>query len=239
MLTVDENNILIRRSRERGSTQLGWLGSKHSFSFGSYCDPNFVGYRSLRVINEDIVDPGKGFESHPHRSMEILSYVISGELEHKDSLGNGRVIQAGEFQYMSAGSGVIHSEYNPSNANSVHFIQIWIEPRNQGGVPRYEERDTNHYASSNSLSLLASPDGREGSVAMRQDTLVYLGKLAVDDQLSVSSSASNSYSWLQMIKGKLKINCHELQPGDGASIEKQNMTLQALSACEFLLFRLS
>lgn len=183
--------ILKRPSLDRGYSDFGWLKSRHSFSFGQYHDPEFMGFRSLRVINEDKVSPGKGFGSHPHDSMEIVSYVVEGELEHKDSLGNGRVIRAGEFQYMSAGSGVVHSEFNPSAENPVHFLQIWLIPQEAGGEPRYRDFDTSQRRKENGLAVLASPDGREDSAAIRQDAEIHFGHLAAGKTLSLKPTSGS------------------------------------------------
>ena len=184
MNAIHNIQVTRRPSEERGLTDIGWLDSRHSFSFGGYADPKYVGFRSLRVINEDKVAPGKGFGEHLHRSMEILSYVVDGALEHKDSLGNGRVIKAGEFQYMSAGSGVLHSEFNPQSDKPTHFLQIWIQPREQGGEPRYRDFDTAEKRIKNGLFLLASSDGEQDSAAIRQDAQIHFGDLAAEAPLS-------------------------------------------------------
>ena len=202
-------------------------------------DPEHVGFRSLRVINEDTVAPGRGFGEHPHRSMEILSYVVEGELEHKDSLGNGRVIKAGEFQYMSAGSGVLHSEFNPQPDKSTHFLQIWIQPRNQGGEPRYQDFDTMEKRVKDGLFLLASPDGEAGSAAIRQDAQIHFGDLAAGSTIEVSADEKYPFAWIQVIKGGLKIESTELAAGDGAAIEGSAFAIEGAEDAEFILFRLS
>src|SRR5947207_7182997 len=156
--------IVKRPAGARGQTELGWLHSRHTFSFGNYFDPDNMGFRSLRVINDDVVEPGGGFGQHPHRDAEIFSYVIEGELEHKDSMGNGRVIKAGDLQYMSAGRGVLHSEFNPSPANPVHFLQVWLMPKTPGGQPRYAEKALSTAAQANALTLLFATESRDGAV---------------------------------------------------------------------------
>ena len=228
-----------RNAEDRGSTRIGWLNSKHSFSFGNYMDPEHVGYRSLRVINEDKVKPGEGFGTHPHRSMEILSYVVSGELEHKDSLGNGRIIKAGEFQYMSAGTGVLHSEFNPSEENPVHFLQIWIQPQQQGGEPRYKDFNTTEKRVKNGLFLLASPDGENDSAEIRQNAQVYFGDLDRGHSIEVAENAAYKHAWVQIISGSVTLSGTELKAGDGASVEGDTFTIEGKETAEFILFRLS
>src|SRR6266481_3199539 len=176
--------IVKRPAGERGRTELGWLHSRHTFSFGGYFDPDQMGFRSLRVINDDVVEPGKGFGEHPHRDAEIFSYVIEGELEHKDSMGNGRVVKAGDLQYISAGNGVLHSEFNPSPKNRVHFLQIWLMPQESGGKPRYAEKALGKDAKPNSLTLLFAREPRDGAVEIRADADIYFGKLDSGKQLA-------------------------------------------------------
>ncbi len=233
--------INVRKSEERGKTNIGWLDSRHSFSFGNYHDPEHMGYRSLRVINEDKVEPGQGFGTHPHRSMEILSYVVEGSLEHKDSMGNGRVIRAGEFQYMSAGDGVMHSEFNPSPDEKVHFLQIWIQPREKGGEPRYRDFDTASRRQTNGLALLASPDGAQDSAEIRQDAQIYFGHLEPGKSILVPGGSPYPYAWLQLIRGRVEISGETvLDAGDGACTELPDFTVTAADAeSEFILFRLS
>lgn len=239
MTTTPNLHIQKRPSAQRGVTNLGWLNSRHSFSFGDYIDESFVGFRSLRVINEDFVAPGKGFGTHPHRSMEILSYVVDGELQHKDSLGNGRTIRTGEFQYMSAGSGVLHSEFNPQADKPVHFLQIWIQPRTQGGAPRYRDFNTQEKRVKNGLFLLASPDGEADSAEIRQDAQILFGDLSAGASLAVSEDKKYPYSWVQIIKGTVEIGGITLEAGDGAAIQEPAFSIQGNSEAEFLLFRLS
>jgi redox-sensitive bicupin YhaK (pirin superfamily) len=232
-------SISKRPSEDRGETNIGWLESKHSFSFGGYMDPNYIGFRNLRVINEDKVAPGKGFGEHPHQSMEILSYVVEGELAHKDSMGNGRVIKAGEFQYMSAGSGVSHSEFNPQPNKQTHFLQIWIQPADSGGEPRYQDFNTTEKRVKNGLFLLASPDGASGSAEIRQNVQVYFGDIAAQATIEVSSDSNYPFAWVQVIKGGIRIEATDLSAGDGAAIEGDNFMIKGVESSEFLLFRLS
>jgi len=233
------NTIKIRRSAERGHADHGWLDARHSFSFGDYYDPDHTSYRSLRVINEDRIAPGKGFGTHPHSDMEIFTYLISGELEHKDSMGNGRVIKAGEFQYMSAGSGVMHSERNPSSSDAAHLLQIWITPSQAGGDPAYADMDTNALKKKNALTLFASGNGRDGSVKMRQNAEIYFGQLDKGAEITHPSSATLPYVWIQIIKGSLNASGSILHAGDSAAINHTELHLLAESDAEFLFFLLA
>lgn len=236
MQTSTPSQVITRRSKDRFHSDLGWLNSRHSFSFGEHYDPEHMGYRSLRVINDDTVAPGKGFGTHGHSSMEIFSYVISGQLEHKDSLGNGRIIKAGEFQYMSAGAGVKHSEFNPSSDEPVQFLQIWITPTHEGGEPRYADFDTKPLRKANGLTLLASPTGRESSFGIRQHAEIHFGHLESGASLTPESKFSHHY--LHLIKGEIKIAGETLTAGDGASF-REVPEIQALVETEFLFFALS
>src|SRR5712691_2174186 len=175
----------IRKADERGHAEHGWLDTYHTFSFADYYDPQWMGFRSLRVINDDLVMPGMGFGTHPHHDMEIITYILSGSLEHKDSMGNGRVIRAGELQYMAAGTGVLHSEFNPSPTEPVHLLQIWIVPDKKGLQPRYAEK-TGSQLPGGRLNLVASKTGRDGSIAINQDADLYLAKLSAGDEVSHS-----------------------------------------------------
>lgn len=228
--------VSIRRANDRFHSDLGWLDSWHTFSFGQHYDPAHQGFRSLRVINDDIVAPGKGFGTHPHSSMEIFTYIIAGELEHKDSMGNGRVIKAGEFQYMSAGSGVEHSEFNPSSTEPVHLLQIWITPTSSGGEPRYADFDTKPLRQANGLTLLASPTGRDSSFGIRQHAEVHFGHL--DATKTLEPVTQYSHHFLHLIKGALAVNGEPLNPGDGAAIMGP-LSLEAQTDSEFILFALS
>jgi len=244
MKTPQNIRIFKRPSEDRGETNIGWLDSKHSFSFGSYMDASCVGFRSLRTINEDKITAKKGFSPHPHQSMEIFSYVVDGELAHKDTLGNGRIIRAGEFQYMSAGSGVKHSEFNPQSDKPTHFIQIWIQPREYGGEPRYQDSDTTKNRIQNGLLLLVSPDGEKGSIEIRQDAQIYFGDLKAEASIEVPADEKYPYSWIQMIRGAVKVEGIDLVAGDGAGIEGTEnegpaFTIISTADAEFLLFRLS
>jgi redox-sensitive bicupin YhaK (pirin superfamily) len=235
----NEPTVVKRSSAERGTTELGWLHSRHTFSFGGYFDPDHMGFRSLRVINDDVVEPGKGFGQHPHRDAEIFSYVIEGELEHKDSMGNGRVIKAGDLQYISAGQGVLHSEFNPSRKNPVHFLQIWLMPRTTGGKPRYAEKVLGKDAKPNALTLLFAGEPREGAVEIRADADIYFGKLDAGKQL-VHRPTTGRGQWVHVIAGELMLLGQNLKLGDGMAIENAtSLELQSKSGTEFLLFDLN
>jgi redox-sensitive bicupin YhaK (pirin superfamily) len=227
----------IRRGNERGHLNHGWLDTYHTFSFGDYYDRNYMGYRSLRVINEDYVAPGRGFGMHPHRDMEILTYVLEGRLEHRDSLGNGAVIRPGIVQYMSAGSGIRHSEFNPSPDEPVHLMQIWIEPREHGAPPRYEERAFGE--DGDGLRLIASPDGRDGSIAIRQDARVLAGRLTSGRDASLTLDAER-HAWVQVLQGGVHVNGADLAAGDAAAISgEQAVALRADDDAEVLVFDLT
>ncbi len=228
----------IRRSNERGHFDHGWLDTYHTFSFGDYYDPRFMRFKSLRVINEDRVAPGQGFGRHPHRDMEILTYVLSGELEHRDSLGNGAVIRPGEVQYMAAGTGIEHSEFNPSASEPVHLIQIWITPDRKGIPPRYEQRPFPAISSAGELALLASPDGRRESIRINQDADVLATTLKTG-QRTRHALAPGRAAWIQVLRGQLQIDGVTLEAGDGASvIEQRSLDIVALRDAELLLFDL-
>ncbi len=232
--------LSVRRSEDRGHANHGWLETHHTFSFGDYYDPAHMGYRSLRVINDDLVAPSGGFPTHPHRSMEIFTYIIAGQLQHEDSMGNGRVIKAGEFQYMSAASGVQHSEFNPSPDEMVHLLQIWITPDEPGGDPRYADMDANQLRQPNALALLASPDGRHGSMGIRQNAEIHFGQLDAGQTLTVPPSELDG-AWVHVIRGGIMILDGTLNPGDSASIDHSasGFPIAATEDAEFLLFRLS
>ena len=234
--------ITVRPRNERGTANFGWLDSRHTFSFGNYYDPNHMGFASLRVINEDKVTPGQGFGTHSHRDMEIISYVLSGALEHKDSMGNGSVIRPGDVQRMSAGTGVAHSEFNASNTEPVHFLQIWLLPNQAGLPPSYEEKNFAETQKSGQLTLVGSPDGRDGSVTIHQDVNLYLGNLDRNqdnsDRLTYTID-SNRAIWIQVTKGSVLLNDNTtLEAGDGAAIVNEKaieIVIQSDSA-EVLLF---
>ncbi len=231
--------IRVRRSGERGRVDYGWLDTRHTFSFGEYYDPAHMGFRSLRVINEDRVVGGAGFPPHGHRDMEIVSYVVEGALEHKDSLGTGSIIRPGEVQRMSAGKGVMHSEYNPSQTEPMHFLQIWILPDALGLPPSYEQKAFPEAERTGSLRVLASPDGRDGSVTIHQNALLYGTLLAAGEKI-VHAFGPGRAGWLQVIRGDLEVNGTRLSPGDGASlVDETQVTLQAATEVEALLFDLA
>jgi quercetin 2,3-dioxygenase len=232
--------ITIRPQDQRGVAKFNWLDSRHSFSFGNYYDSQQMGFASLRVINEDKVMPGKGFGTHGHQDMEIISYVLTGELEHKDSMGNGSVIRSGDVQRMSAGTGVRHSEFNASDTNLVHFLQIWILPDTTGLEPSYEEKNFSSEIQQGQLTLVGSRDGRDGSITIHQDVNLYLGSLTKNDRLTYQIK-DNRGIWLQVAKGEVKLNEQLLQAGDGAAITDQTEIAIAgnSSDAEFLLFDLA
>lgn len=229
----------IRKAADRGYADHGWLKSYHTFSFSDYYDPDHMGFRSLRVINEDRVSPGQGFPTHPHQNMEIVSYVLEGALEHQDSMGNGSVIRPGDVQRMSAGSGVAHSEYNHSDKDSVHFLQIWILPGEQGIQTSYEQKHFSEADKQDQLRLVASPDGRENSVTIHQDAQIFASVLDAGAQLS-HQVPPNRHAWIQVVRGNLNLNGEELAEGDGVEIsEPINLEFNASKKSEFLLFDLA
>lgn len=229
----------IRLSEDRGHVDVGWLKSRHTFSFGDYCDPRFMGFGALRVINEDRAAPGKGFGRHAHQDMEILSWVLSGELEHKDSMGSGAVIRPGELQRMSAGTGVTHSEFNTSGTKPVHFLQIWLIPERQGLAPSYEQRAFAPTDLQDRLCLIASHDGRHGSVVVHQDVQLHAARLAEGREVSFVPAADRRV-WLQVTRGALRVGGHDFHAGDAAAwIRPENITIRALESSEVLLFDLA
>ena len=232
--------ITVRQSQARGRAKFGWLDSKHTFSFGSYYDPNHMGFGNLRVINEDKVQPGKGFETHSHRDMEIISYVLKGELEHKDSIGNGSVIRPGDVQRMSAGTGIVHSEFNASSSEPVHFLQIWIMPEKAGIEPSYEQKHFSWAEKQGKLKLVASPDGRDNSVKIHQDANLYVAVLNQGESVNYLSDNNRSL-WLQIARGSVNINGKTLQAGDGAGItQESDLTIAGTTDdTEILLFDLA
>jgi len=228
----------IRRSGDRGLADHGWLRSFHTFSFADYYDPKNMGFRALRVINEDRVEPGRGFGTHSHRDMEILSYVLEGELSHKDSIGNGSVIRPGDVQRMSAGTGVLHSEFNPSKSHGVHFLQIWIVPDRAGYAPSYEQKSFSTEERAGKLRLVASPDGREGSVTIHQDAKLYAGTFG-DGQRVHYDLGPGRYAWLHVARGSVDVQGEKLNAGDAAAIEQSGpIDIAAASGAEVLLFDL-
>ena len=230
--------IELRKSADRGHANHGWLDSHHSFSFGDYRDPRHVQYSVLRVINEDRVVPGAGFPTHGHRDMEIVTYVLDGALEHKDSLGTGSVIRPGDVQRMSAGTGVRHSEYNASQSEPVHFLQIWIVPKQKGSAPSYEQKNFTPATLADQLRLIASPDGRERSVTLQQDALIYATKLSGQSALTHTLPAGRKV-YVQVARGSLQVNGTTVQTGDGVKIEKETqIVLSSGQSAEALLFDL-
>jgi len=212
--------INIRSANERGRADFGWLDSRHTFSFGDYHDPAHMGFGPLRVINEDRVQPGQGFGTHGHRDMEILSYVLEGALEHKDSIGTGSVIRPGDVQIMSAGTGIRHSEFNASSTEPVHFLQIWVLPDREGVAPRYDQKRFSDARKRGRLLLVGSSDGRDGSVVIHQDVEIMAAILAPSEAVS-RSLLPKRRAWLQIVRGAVDINGQRLAAGDGAAIEDE------------------
>lgn len=233
------SELTIRRAEDRGHADHGWLKSNHTFSFADYYDPAYMGFRSLRVINDDRVAPGRGFGTHPHRDMEIFSYVLEGALEHKDSLGNGRVLKPGQIQLMSAGLGVTHSEFNPSPAEPLHFLQIWIQPTARGLTPGYTEWLPKPEQADEPKVLVISADGRDGSATIQQDADIYRIRLKPGQTVTHDLAAGRG-AWLQIAEGALTLNGAGLQTGDGASTEQAGtLTLTATQPTEAILFDLN
>ena len=231
--------ITPRHATDRGSVNLGWLHSKHTFSFGSYHDPKNMGFGSLRVINEDRVEAGQGFATHAHNDMEIISYIITGALEHKDSMGNGSVMASGDIQRITAGTGVTHSEFNHSNDEQVHFLQIWIEPQEKSLEPGYEQKNFAREDKTDQLRLAVSQSGRDGSLTIHQDADLYCTVMSPGSALSHTFSAGRR-GWLQVIRGSVALNKLSLKPGDGASIEDiSEVRLTTDEETELLLFDLA
>lgn len=230
--------ISLRRSEERGHTQLDWLDSYHTFSFGDYYDPNYVGYRALRVINEDRIVPGAGFPAHVHREMEILTYVIDGAVAHRDSTGTSSVIRAGEVQRMSAGSGVSHSEYNASKTEPAHFLQIWIVPDQPGLEPGYEQGSTELEKSNGRWTVIASKKNSHAAVTIHQDADLALAQLTGGQRLAYRLRQGR-HAWLQLVRGSVSLNETPLQAGDGAAVESETiLEVATVGSAEVLLFDL-
>ena len=231
--------LAIRLAAERGHVDHGWLDTRHTFSFADYHDPAHMGFRALRVINEDRVRPGAGFQTHGHRDMEILSYVLAGGLEHRDSTGTGSVIRPGDVQRMSAGTGVTHSEFNPSAEERLHLLQIWILPERAGLAPEYEQKAFSAAEKRGRLRLLASPDGADGSVTLHQDARLY-GALLAPGQEAAHALAPDRHAWVQVAKGALRLNGEALRQGDGAAISGEtDLRFAAEEESEILLFDLA
>ena len=240
-ITSPSRTVTKRPAGERGQANHGWLQARFTFSFSEYFDPDHMGFQSLRVMNNDTIQAGGGFPKHPHSDMEIFTYVIEGQLAHQDSMGNGSTIEAGDLQYMSAGSGVTHSEYNPSSDNSTHLYQVWLQPSENGGEPRYAEKKLGASAAPNALTLLFSGDGRDDSTAIRQNAEISFGRLDAGSGLEIPASEERPHVWLQVISGEVKIAGETLGTADGVAIQNDSASIpvEATAKTKFLLFRLS
>ncbi len=231
--------ITIRKAEDRGHANHGWLDSYHTFSFANYYDPSYMGFRSLRVINEDRVSAGAGFGTHGHRDMEIITYVLEGELEHKDSIGTGSVIKPGEVQRMSAGTGIMHSEFNHSKTDSVHLLQIWLLPEKQGLPASYEQHDFSPAKTPGKLHLVAAKDGREGALTVHQDADLYAAVLEPNQGVFYTLKPQR-HAWIQVARGAISLNGLLLEKGDGAAInEETEIVIESTTDAEFLLFDLA
>jgi redox-sensitive bicupin YhaK (pirin superfamily) len=231
--------IAIRQATARGHAHHGWLDTYHTFSFAGYRDPAHMGFRALRVINEDTVQPGQGFGEHPHNDMEIVTYVLEGALAHQDSMGNGEVVRAGEFQRMSAGTGITHSEFNPSRDEPVHLYQIWLFPIRKGIEPSYEQKRFAEEERRNRLQLVASHDAAEGSLLIHQDVQIYLSTLDNEQQVT-HTLGDGRHAWLQVLHGAVSLNGQHLKAGDGAAISGERLVvMQANGTAEVMLFDLA
>lgn len=231
--------MIIRRDQERGHANHGWLDSYHTFSFANYYDRNYMGFRQLRVINEDRISGGGGFGTHPHRDMEIITYLVEGALEHHDSMGNHSVIRAGEVQRMSAGTGIAHSEYNHSKTDTVHLLQIWILPDQTGIQPSYEQNYYSEAEKRGNLRLIVSPEAQENSLKIHQNMSLYASILEVGESVEYPLT-ENRHAWIQVVKGEIDLNDHTLKSGDGVAVsEETNLQIKARSSAEFLLFDLA
>ena len=231
--------ITIRKAQDRGHANHGWLDTWHTFSFGSYQDRNHIRFRSLRVMNEDRVAPGKGFGTHPHNDMEIVTYVLSGALEHKDSMGNGEVLRPGEFQRMTAGTGITHSEFNPSLTEPVHLYQIWLYPEQSGLTPSYEQKAFPQTERHNRLRLAASRDAAEGSLTIHTDARIDLAELQSDHTVQ-HELVPGRHAWLQVLRGRVTLNGSDLETSDGAAVSDEvELRITATQDAEILLFDLA
>jgi len=231
--------IVIRRADDRGYADHGWLQARHTFSFAGYRDREHMGFRSLRVMNEDRVAPGQGFGTHPHNDMEIVTYVLEGAIEHRDSMGNGAVLRPGEFQHMSAGTGITHSEFNPSDSEPLHLYQIWLYPREEGIQPTYDQKRFDDAEMTNRLRVVASPEGEEGSLTIQQDAKIYLSKLGMEQSLK-HSLAPGRHAWLQVLRGGVALNGQDLHTGDGAAVsEETELNIVGSTDAEIMLFDLA
>lgn len=231
--------ITVRKAEDRGHANHGWLDTYHTFSFANYYDPKHMGFRALRVINEDRVSPTAGFGTHGHRDMEIITYVLEGALEHKDNIGNGSVIQPGEVQRMTAGTGILHSEFNHSETEAVHLLQIWLLPDQNGLSPSYEQRNFAPAKNPGKLHLVAAKDGREGAVTVNQDVALYAAVLQKGDRLSYTLQPQR-HAWIQVARGAITLNGLSLDTSDGAAISNETeVVIEATQDAEFLLFDLA
>jgi len=231
--------IAVRPARERGCFDHGWLKTCHTFSFAGYHDPSHMGFRSLRVMNEDHVAPGMGFGTHPHRDMEIVTYVLEGALEHKDSMGNGEVLRPSEFQRMTAGTGITHSEFNPSADEPVHLYQIWLLPDKKGNTPSYEQKSFERNERIDQWQVVASPDGRDGALTIHQDAVIHLAEMNRETDLSFAFGAGR-HGWLQVLRGKVEFAGQTLSAGDGVALsEEPTLSLSSPSGAELMLFDLA
>ena len=231
--------ITVRKAEDRGHANHGWLDTYHTFSFANYYDPKHMGFRALRVINEDRVSPTAGFGTHGHRDMEIITYVLEGALEHKDNIGNGSVIQPGEVQRMTAGTGILHSEFNHSETEAVHLLQIWLLPAQNGLSPSYEQRNFSPAKTPGKLHLVAAKDGREGAVTVHQDVDLYAAVLQKGDRISYTLKPQR-HAWIQVARGAITLNGLSLDTSDGAAISNETeVVIEATQDAEFLLFDLA
>lgn len=231
--------LTVRPASQRGHADHGWLQTWHTFSFGSYYDPQQMGFRSLRVMNEDIVQPGEGFGTHPHRDMEIVTYVLEGALEHKDSMGNGEVLRPGEFQRMSAGTGITHSEFNPSAEERVHLYQIWLLPERRGLEPSYEQKRFPEDERRDRWQLVAAPDAADGALLIHQDAKIYLANLNAGRSLS-KTITHDRHAWVQVLRGQVTVNGQQLETSDGVAMSGEPaIEVVANSTAEIMLFDLA
>jgi len=231
--------IALRKSNQRGHADHGWLNTYHTFSFSSYYDPAHMGFRSLRVINEDRVAPGQGFGTHPHEDMEIVSFVLEGALEHRDSLGNGEVLRPGEFQRITAGTGIAHSEFNPARDQPTHFYQIWLLPQRNGLAPSYEQKRFDDSELRNVLRIVASPEGDNGSLSIHQDARIFLAKLDAGKVIEFDLLPGR-HAWLQVLRGTVTLNGQEMDTSDGAAVSAESrLAIEATSDAEIMLFDLA
>jgi quercetin 2,3-dioxygenase len=231
--------IAVRKAHERGSFDHGWLKTNHTFSFAGYYDPQHIRFRSLRVMNEDWVAPGQGFGTHPHENMEIVTYILEGALEHKDSMGNGEVLRPSEFQRMSAGTGITHSEFNPSKTEPVHLYQIWLLPNQKGLEPSYEQKGFDVSGRKNRWQVVASPDARDGSLTIHQDAVIHLANLSDGAKLEYPLGPDR-HAWLQVLRGTANLNGKELSAGDGAAVsDERGLSLTTNATAEVMLFDLN